>query len=143
VLDETNVEMGIAHPLSFIASSGAGYAVGDARSMSDLPHPRSFGTFPRFFKKFVREKRLLSWETAVAKVTSMPADLFGISRRGRVKEKDFADLAVFNPNTISDNATFRNPFQYNHGMHAVVVNGEITFLNGDFTRSAPGKILFA
>lgn len=141
VLDEANIEMGIAHPLSLVASSGAGYRAYNMRPSGDLPHPRSFGTFPRFLKKYVRDRHLLTWKSAVAKITSQPAQLLGIRRRGTLKEGNFADIAVFDPREISDNATFENPYQYNKGMHAVVVNGIISFSAGTFTGLLAGKVL--
>ncbi|MEK7493679.1 MAG: amidohydrolase family protein, partial [Patescibacteria group bacterium] len=95
VLDEGNVQMGVAHPLSLIGSSGAGYSVVPPAQREDLPHPRSFGTFPRFLRKYVVEKKLLSWEQAIAKITGGPARVFRIANRGILKEGNSADIVVF------------------------------------------------
>ncbi len=143
VLDEANVQMGLAHPYALVASSGAGYAVEPVRFLSDLPHPRSFGTFPRLFWRYVREKKLLSWEEAVAKVTSVPARLFGIRNRGLLKEGGFADFAVCDPHAIRDTATFENPYQYSKGVQHVIVNGALTFSAGASSGNLPGKVLAA
>lgn len=141
VLDEMNVEMGLAHPLSFVATSGAGYSAYAARPRADLPHPRSFGAFPRFLKKYAREKRLLSFEEAVAKVSGIPAARFGIAGRGLVKEGYFADLAVYDPRAIEDIASFQDPCRYSKGVHAVITNGVPVYFKGAFMNNFPGKIL--
>ncbi len=143
VLDEHNVQMAIAHPLSLVASSGAGYKAERVKGFSDLPHPRSFGAFPRFFKKYVREKPLLSWEHAVAKITSIPARVFHLSQRGLLAEHYSADIVIFNPECISDMATFENPYQFSRGISSVLVNGMLTFNEGKTLTNFPGKILYA
>ncbi|MBI3685654.1 amidohydrolase family protein [Candidatus Azambacteria bacterium] len=141
VLDEMNVRAGLAHPLSVVASSGAGYAAAPIRSRGDLPHPRSFGTFPRFFKKYVREKQALSWEEAVAKSSGIAARRFGISKRGLLKEGYFADVTVCDPHAIEDAATFQDPYHLSKGIRAVLVNGAPVFRQGAFMDDFPGKIL--
>lgn len=141
VLHEGNVQMGVAHPLSIIGSSGAGYSIPLAAQSHDLPHPRSFGTFPRFLKKYVIEKKLLSWEQAIKKITGTPAKLFAIKNRGVIREGNHADLVVFDPQTLTDAATFQNPYQYSKGMEAVFVNGEIAYEKKSFTNVFSGKVL--
>lgn len=141
VLDEANVEMGIAHPLSLIASSGAGYDINKAVAEIDLPHPRSFGTFPRFLKKYVREKHLLSWEEAIAKITSLPAELLGIEKRGFVREGYCADLAVVDPNAVGDTSTFLNPYRYSTGVVHTLVNGVPAYAGGKSTTLLSGRVL--
>jgi len=143
VLDETNVEAGIIHPLSIIASSGAGYGVGTAHPRGDLPHPRSFGTFPRFLKKYVREGAALGWEEAVAKISGAPADLFGVKNRGYIKEGYHADVVVFDPGTIADLAIFQDPYHYSKGVRAVLVNGVSVYEAGAHSGRLPGSVLFA
>ncbi|MBI5913440.1 amidohydrolase family protein [Candidatus Azambacteria bacterium] len=141
VLDEGNIQMGVAHPLSIIGSSGAGYSMPPSAQRGDLPHPRSFGTFPRFLKKYVAEKDLLSWEQAIAKITGAPARLFGIANRGVLKEGNSADIVVFDPRTIADAATFQNPYQYSKGVEAVFVNGAVAYEKKSFTNAFSGKVL--
>lgn len=141
VLDEGNIQMGVAHPLSIVGSSGAGYSMVPPAQRSDLPHPRSFGTFPRFLRKYVVEKNLLSWEHAIAKITGTSARLFGIANRGTIKEGNSADIVVFDPRTISDAATFQNPYQYSKGVEAVFVNGEAAYEKKGFTNAFSGKVL--
>lgn len=141
VLDEVNVAMGIGHPLSIIASSGAGYPAPRSGSLGDLPHPRSFGTFPRLFRKYVIEKKVLTWEQAVAKITGVPAQRFGIGKRGLLKEGYHADIAVLFPDAIRDRATFVNPYQFSEGVSAVIVNGAPAFLDGTHTGRFSGAPL--
>ncbi len=141
VLDEGNVQMGIAHPLSIIGSSGAGYSMPSLAQRGDLPHPRSFGTFPRFLKKYAREKNFLSWEHAIAKISGTPARLFGIANRGVIKEGNNADIVVFDPRTIEDTATFQNPYQYSKGVEAVFVNGAAAYEKKGCTNVFSGKVL--
>ncbi len=141
VLDEGNIQMGVAHPLSVIGSSGAGYSMLPLVPQGDLPHPRSFGAFPRFLKKYVVEKKLLSWEQAIAKATGTPARLFGIVNRGILKEGNSADIVVFDPRTISDAATFQNPYQYSNGVESVFVNGITAYEKKGFTNVFSGKVI--
>ena len=142
LLDETALEMAAAHPLSLVGSSGAGYSLSQiSGSDKNLPHPRSFGSFPRFFRKYTREKKLLALEEAVAKVTARPAELLGIKNRGLLKEGYFADVTVFDPAAISDKATFQNPFQYSEGVANVIVNGAPVYNRGYFIKNFPGAVL--
>jgi len=142
LLDETALEMAVAHPLSLIGSSGAGYSLTQTPAADrNLPHPRSFGSFPRFFRKYAREKKLLALEEAVAKVTARPAKLFGIKNRGLLKEGHFADIVVFDPVGIVDKATFQNPFQYSEGVTNVIVNGALVYDRGYFIKNFPGRCL--
>lgn len=143
VLDEVNVAMGIGHPLSLIASSGVGYAIPPASSRGDLPHPRSFGTFPRLFRKYVIEKKVLSWEHAVAKITSIPAQRFGIAQRGLLREGYHADITIFSPKDMSDKATFKDPYQYSTGITRVIINGKQAYENGEHTRCFSGMPLYS
>lgn len=142
-LDESTLEMAITHPLSIIASSGAGYNTAYHALSSDLPHPRSFGTFPRLLSKYARDKKIISLEEAIAKITGRPAEIFGIKKRGLVKEGYSADIAVFDPGAIKDKATFQNPYQYSQGVVDVLVNGSFVYKDGCFVKNYPGAILRA
>lgn len=141
VLDEVNVAMGVGHPLSIIASSGAGYAIPSTPARGDLPHPRSFGTFPRLFRKYVIEKKVLTWEHAVAKVTHIPAQRFGIKNRGLVREGYHADIAVVSPEDIKDTASFKDPYRHSEGISDVIVNGVRAYADGSFTENFSGAPL--
>ncbi len=139
-IDRENLIMAMSSKHSFIASDGFGYSQ-HHRRQGDLVHPRSFGAFPRFLGNYVRERHFISWEDAIQKITSGPAQKIGIKERGEIKKNYFADITVFDPNTIIDNATFKNPFQYPSGITHVIVNGEVVVENDTLTGKMPGKIL--
>ena len=104
-------------------------------------HPRFYGTYPRILGKYVREESLLSLETAVSKMTSLPAKRLPLKNRGRLEEGLIADIAIFNPDTIIDKATFEDPHQLAIGMHYVLVAGNLVIDNGKHTGASPGKVL--
>jgi N-acyl-D-amino-acid deacylase len=139
-LDEENVKKAIAHPLSIIASDGAGYDIVH-KNTGEIVHPRCFGTFPRVLGKYVREEKLLSLEEAVKKMTSMPAKKLGFSDRG-VLQKDFkADIVVFDPERIIDKSTVENPYQYSQGVSEVIVNGKMVLDKGELTGEMAGEFI--
>jgi N-acyl-D-amino-acid deacylase len=105
------------------------------------PHPRVFGSFPRVLGKYVREERALTLEDAVRKMTSKPAEVFGFERRGVLKPGNFADIVVFNPNTIIDNGTFTDPVQFPEGIAYVLINGDVVLGSGCHDRKLAGKVL--
>jgi len=140
-ISQGNVKQGIIHPLSFVSSDGAGYDLDYGKKTGELIHPRSFGAFPRFFKKYVVEENLMTWEDAVKKVTSGPAKKIGLKNRGEIKEGNFADIVVFDPKTISDRATFTNPYQTCDGIEYVFVNGEMAIRGKKLTQSRSGMVL--
>jgi len=140
-LSEENVKLVLKHPLAFIGSDGSGYDVDYYRRKGDLIHPRCFGAFPRFLGKYVRENKLMDWEEAIHKMTGGPAGKIGLKKRGIIKKGNFADIAIFNPKTITDRATFDNPFQYPEGINYVIVNGRIVIDKGKYTGEMAGKVL--
>jgi len=105
------------------------------------PHPRSYGTNPRFLAQFVRQRRLMSLPEAVRKMTTLPASRLGLTRRGRLAPGYAADLVVFDPDTIADTATFEAPHSYPTGVAHVAVNGVLVVENGSFTGHTPGKVI--
>jgi N-acyl-D-amino-acid deacylase len=139
-LDENNVKKAIKHPLSIIASDGAGYGVSFKES-GELVHPRSFGTFPRVLGKYVRVEKLLTLEEAVKKMTSMPAKKFGLIDRGTIEKRKIADLVVFDAEKISDKATIENPYQYSEGISEVIVNGKLAMKDGKLTGETAGEFI--
>jgi len=140
-LSKENVEMGIDHPLSFIASDGAGYNLQYYARKKELVHPRCFGAFPRLLGRYVREKNILSWEQAIYKITGGPAKKLGLEKRGLIKKGYWADLVLFNPKKIIDKADFDNPYQYSEGIEYVLVNGQIAIEKGMYTGLKSGKVL--
>jgi dihydroorotase/N-acyl-D-amino-acid deacylase len=105
------------------------------------PHPRAYGTFPRILYKYVREERKLRLEEAIRKFTALPADQMRLADRGVLKAGMWADIVVFDPETVRDRATFENPNQLSTGMQYVLVNGVPVIDNGKATNALPGKVL--
>ena len=106
------------------------------------PHPRSYGTFARVLAVYVRDKRVLSMEEAVRKMTSAPAQRIGLNDRGILRPGLKADLAIFDPSTVRDTATFERPHQYAEGFSWVIVNGQIACEAGKMSGSRPGRVLY-
>lgn len=139
-LSKENIEKAIVHELGFISTNGAGYSI-EHEQEGDLVHPRCFGAMPRFLGYYVRDKKLLSWEKAIQKSTSAPAQKIGLKKRGQIKKGYFADIAIINPETIIDKANFQNPYQYSKGIEYVIVNGKIVLENGAQNNALPGMVL--
>jgi N-acyl-D-aspartate/D-glutamate deacylase len=124
------------HPLTMVGSDGEVKA-----PENDDIHPRYYGTFPRFLKKMVYEREILSLEEAIRKITCFPALKFHLKKRGLLKEDFFADITVFNPKKLNDNATLEAPNKISEGIKYVIINGDIVYENGNLNRKYPGKIL--
>jgi N-acyl-D-amino-acid deacylase len=137
---EEDVERVMIHPLTMIGSDGS------ARSTSGIlgqgkPHPRAFGTFPRVLSYYVRERRLLPLETAIHKMTGLPAARLGLPDRGVLRAGAYADLVVFAPDRVRDVATFTEPQNTPAGIDYVWVNGTLAAQGGKVTRRHNGKVL--
>ena len=104
------------------------------------PHPRNFGTFPRFLR-LARENKICSLEEAVRRITGLPAQIIGLPDRGFVKEGMIADLTVFDPETVTDKATFENPFQKPEGVRHVIMAGRPALLDGRQTELRLGQFI--
>ena len=104
-------------------------------------HPRGFGTYPRILGKYVREEKLLSLEDAIRRMTSFPAQKFGLKERGLIKKNKWADIVIFDPKTVKDKATYENPYQYPEGIPYVIVNGMVVIDNEKQRDIKSGRIL--
>jgi N-acyl-D-amino-acid deacylase len=133
MMDEEDVRQLTAHPLVMIGS--------DAIITRGRPHPRTWGTFPRVLGFFSRELGLFSLPEAIRKMTSYPAQKFGLLDRGLVRPGMWADLVVFDPLTVRDRATPEEPQQAPVGMPHVLVNGNFAVRDGAYTGARPGKVL--
>ena len=140
VMAEEDVDFLLPKPQSMIGSDGWSLTPGGPTGQGH-PHPRSYGAFPRVFARYVREKRLLTLEEAVHKMTGKPARKLGLDRRGELKEGCFADVVVFDPATIRDRATFEQPHQFAEGVHWVIVDGHIALDRGTLSGQLVGRVL--
>jgi N-acyl-D-amino-acid deacylase len=139
-MQDADVDAIASHPLIAVGSDGSSLAASGVLSVGK-PHPRSYGTNPRFLAQFVRERRLMSLPEAVRKMTTLPASRLGLTRRGRLVPGYAADLVVFDPDTIADTATFEAPHSYPTGVAHVAVNGVLVVEHGAFTGRTPGKVI--
>lgn len=140
VLSDKNVDKGVINPFSIISSNGAGYNLSH-RETGEIVHPRNFGSFPRVFAKYVKSRKVVSWEEAVRKMSGFPAEKFKIQKRGILASGNYADVVVFDPQTISDMATIENPYQYSKGIEWVFVNGKPAIKNGVMTGTKAGEVI--
>ncbi|MFZ1123744.1 MAG: D-aminoacylase [Candidatus Baltobacteraceae bacterium] len=106
-----------------------------------LPHPRTFGCFPRVFGRFVRGRKTLELGEAIRRMTVLPAEIFGLSGRGRIEVGAYADLVLFDPQRIVDTATYERPYAYPEGIDSVWVNGRAVVRRGALTGARPGRVL--
>jgi dihydroorotase/N-acyl-D-amino-acid deacylase len=113
----------------------------DGPLAKDFAHPRAYGTFPRILRKYVREQKKLSLEEAIRKFSALPAQRVRLNDRGVLKVGLWADVVVFDPETITDHATFEQPHRLSEGMDYVLINGVPVIAKGKMTRALPGKVL--
>ena len=104
-----------------------------------FPHPRSYGTFPRKIREYVLAKKWLTMEQAIRAATSLPADVLGLNDRGRLKEGCFADMVVFDPDEISDRASYADPHRYSEGVKYLLIGGQLVIEEGDYNGRLAGK----
>ena len=123
-----------------IGSDGNAVSPTGSQSQKQI-HPRFYGTYPRILGRYVREQSLISLETAIGKMTGMPAARLGITDRGQVLEGLVADLVIFDQEKIIDHSTFENPHQLSEGIQYLLVNGELVISNGIHTQSRAGRVL--
>ena len=107
-----------------------------------VPHPRGYGTNTRVLGRYARERKVIPLEEAVRKMTSQPAMVFGFKDRGAIKVGNWADVTIFDPEKVTDKATFEQPHQYPEGIDAVIVNGKIVFGDGKMMDALPGVPLY-
>src|SRR5438094_4507235 len=135
-----NVAKVLAHPLMMIGSDSIPLYEGDG-DRPGKPHPRTYGTFPRVLGEYAREQRLFSLESAVHKMTGMPAARLRMKDRGLVREGYAADLAIFDPRPVKDESTFADPHRYPTGIPYVIVNGAVVVDGGRMQPLGTGRVL--
>jgi N-acyl-D-amino-acid deacylase len=139
-LDEADLRRALVHPRVMIGSDGSSLAT--TGPMADgKPHPRSYGTFPRVLGRYARDERVLPLETAVHKMTGLPAARLGLADRGVIRPGVKADIVVFSREGIRDLATYEEPHRYATGISHVLVNGRAVIKDGEHTGSLPGRVL--
>jgi N-acyl-D-amino-acid deacylase len=139
-MSEDNLKKFLSLPYTMIGSDSS------VRSFSGItrsgkPHPRAFGSFPRFIAKYVRDEGLMPLSDAIKKMTYLSAATFGLKERGLIKEGFYADMVVFDYKKIIDRATFNNPYKRSEGIVYVFVNGKLAVKEGEFTGSFSGRII--
>ena len=140
LMSEENLKKQIALPYMSFGSDAASQAP-EGVFLNSSAHPRTYGNFSRLLGKYVRDEQIISIEEAVRKLTSLPASNLKINKRGSLNKGYFADLAIFNPETIQDHATFSEPHQLSTGMIHVFVNGEQVLKDGKHTGATPGRVV--
>ncbi len=137
-MSEDNIHKKIALPWVSFCSDAASL---DPAWATDMTHPRAYGSFARVLGKFVRDEKIIPLREAIRRLTSFPAANLKIRNRGSLKEGYFADVVVFDPETVSDHATFKKPHQYSTGVSHVFVNGEQVLKDGEHTGAKPGRVV--
>ncbi len=136
-MNETDVQAIMRQPFTMIASDSGVRAFG-----SGVPHPRGYGNNARVLGRYVRELKIITLEDAIRKMTSLPAQTFGFTDRGLLREGMAADIVIFDENTVGDKATFVQPHQYAVGFSSVIVNGQVVFESEQMTGKMSGRALF-
>jgi N-acyl-D-aspartate/D-glutamate deacylase len=135
-IDDEDVKRIMSHPMTMIASDGRLVNMGEG-----WPHPRWYGTFPKVLGHYTREEGVLDLPTAIMKMSSMPADRLGLEHRGRLMSGNYADIVIFDADSIADMASFEDPHHYPKGIHYVIVNGELTVFQGEMRETRSGRVL--
>ena len=139
-MSEPDVALALEQPWVSIDNDSSGTSP-EGILGEEHPHPRAYGTFPRILRKYVREEKKLTLEDAIRKFSALPAQRMRLADRGVLKQGMWADVVVFDPQTVRDLATYDNPNQLSQGMEFVLVNGVPVIENGKMTGALPGKVL--
>jgi N-acyl-D-aspartate/D-glutamate deacylase len=135
-----NVAKVLAHPNLMIGSDSIPLFAGEG-DRPGKPHPRTYGTFPRVLGEYARERGLFSLETAIHKMTGMPAARVGLADRGLLREGYAADITVLDPQGVKDESTYADPHRYASGIPYVIVNGAAVVDGGRFRATGTGRVL--
>ena len=140
MMSEDDMKAALKSPFVSICTDNGARAT-DGPLAGSKSHPRGWGTYPRILGKYVRDEHLLPLELAIHKMTGLPASNVGLKQRGLLREGYFADITIFNPETVIDRATFEEPNQYPVGINFVIVNGRVEVDNGQRTAAEAGRVL--
>jgi N-acyl-D-amino-acid deacylase len=139
-MSEDNIRRQIALPWVSFGSDGASLAA-EGVFLQSGTHPRAYGTFARLLGRYVRDEKVIPLGEAIRRLTALPARNLRLQRRGTLATGYFADIVVFDPDTIQDHATFDNPHQYATGVVHVLVNGTQVLRDGEHTGARPGRVV--
>jgi N-acyl-D-amino-acid deacylase len=139
-IGEEDIRRIMKHPFTMFGTDGWGVSPTGVLSHGK-PHPRFYGTYPRILGRYVKEEKVLTLQEAIHKMTSLPARKIGLKDRGIIREGFWADIVIFDPETIIDKATYNDPHQFPEGIHYVIVNGIVVVENGKQGDFLPGKVL--
>src|SRR5215813_10294613 len=141
LMSEENIKKQIAQPWVSFGSDASSMAA-EGVFLKSSTHPRAYGCFARLLGKYVRDEKVISLEEAVRRLSGLPATNLELDRRGFLKKGYFADIVIFDPNTIADKATIEQPHQYSVGVKHVFVNGARVLRDGEHTGAKPGRALY-
>jgi N-acyl-D-amino-acid deacylase len=135
-MSEQDIEVLMRQPWTMTSTDGTLVSLGEGK-----PHPRAYGAFPRKLRLYVRERGTVDLPFAIRSMTSLPAQVFGMTDRGQIRAGAIADLVIFDPAKVQDTATYQEPHQLAEGMTHILVNGVLVRENNAFTTSLPGRVL--
>ncbi len=135
-MSEDDIKRIMQYPFNMFASDASIRIFGEG-----APHPRGFGTNARVLSKYVRDEKVISLEEAVRRMTSLPAQKFGLTDRGLLKQGMAADIVIFNENEVQDLSTYQQPHAYSKGFKYVLVNGQLVVENEQHLSTRSGKAL--
>ncbi len=139
-ISQDDVDAAVLWPHSMICTDSWSYPINAPKTIGH-PHPRSFGAFTEYLHRYVLELKALSWESAVHKITQLPAQLFQLHNRGRIADGCFADLVLLNPNRLQAHATYTSPRRLSSGVEYLWVNGRLMIDAREIRRETPGRVL--
>jgi len=139
-IDQKDIDTAVMWPNAMICTDSWSYPINAPKSIGQ-PHPRSYGAFTEYLQRFVIEEKMLSWEEAIHKVTYLPAEFFQLKHRGLIAEDYYADIVLFDPNTVKANATYVSPRELSSGVEHLWVNGSHLIQHTKIQDTTPGKVL--
>jgi N-acyl-D-aspartate/D-glutamate deacylase len=137
-MSERDIEQIMKQPYTMTSTDGDLVPMGQGK-----PHPRAYGAFPRKLRMYVRERGVIDWPFAIRSMTHLPAMVFGLKDRGQLRVGAWADIVVFDPQKVTDRATYTEPHQLSEGIDTILVNGVVVRDEGRFTGALAGKVLSA
>ncbi len=140
-MSEEDLRHALKQPWVMVSSDGSAMPIKGGEEKPVRGHPRCFGSFPKVFRKYVREEKLLSVEEAVRKMTSLPASFLQMKDRGLLLRGYKADVVIFDPDAIKDNATYVDSQKYSYGIEYVLVNGKVSLEKSNYTKTLSGRLL--